>query len=106
MKAWHVSDRDADLQEIVFADKRHEAIYKSEVYRWCGYTDVRIKRAPYADGLENEPKKLKQAMLENGWWFECKNCREIVTIDDIDIEDNITVEGDVFCNCCAGLHIT
>jgi hypothetical protein len=98
MKAWHVQDKDGEMQEIVFADKRSEAIYKSEAMGWTEYINVRAKRAKYADDLEKEPVKLIQSQLENGWWFECHgNCRNHVTIDD-----NYTiVDGSPYCGECS-----
>lgn len=97
MKAWHVQDTDGEMQEVVFAEKRSEAIYKSEAYRWTDYINVRVKRAKYADGLENEPKdKILQVLLDNGWWFECGNCFTHVTDEDSFFIQN----GHVFCEKC------
>jgi hypothetical protein len=97
MKAWHVQDSDGEHQEVVFADKRNEAIYISEAYGWADYINVRAKRAKYADGLENESKdKILQVLLENGWWFECGNCYTQVTE-----EDKFSIQnGHVFCEKC------
>lgn len=83
MKAWQVQNKEGEMQQIVFADKRSEAIYKSEAIGWTEYINVRAKRAKYADDLENQPSKLIQAQLDNGWWHECHgNCRSRVTEDD------------------------
>ncbi|MDF2880172.1 MAG: hypothetical protein K0R54_729 [Clostridiaceae bacterium] len=82
MKAWHVQDNEGDMQEIVFADRRIDAIYKSEAMECTKYIDIRIKRAKYADNLENEPSKLIQAQLDNGWIFECSKCSNYISEDD------------------------
>jgi len=34
LKAWHVKDLEGEHQQIVFAEKRGEAITKSEAYWW------------------------------------------------------------------------
>jgi len=97
MKAWHVQDNEGEMQEIVFAEKRSEAIYMSEAYGWVDYINVRARRAKYADGLENKPSKLIETQLENGWWFECHgNCTNLVTEDD----NYIIVENNVYCEEC------
>ncbi|MEB5480884.1 hypothetical protein P8825_15065 [Shouchella clausii] len=99
MKAWHVQDTQGDYQQIVFAEKRSEAIQASDAISWVGYIDVRARRAPYADNLHESSKELKKQLLLNGWWFECGKCSSIVTIDDIENADqNVTENGNVFCD--------
>jgi hypothetical protein len=98
LKAWHVQDKDGEFQQIVFANKRHEAIDKSEARGWADYIDVRAKRAKYADGLESEPDKLIKSQLNNSWWLECHgNCRSHVTQDD-----QYTIKGGhIYCEVCS-----
>ena len=99
MKAWHVQDTDGEYLEIVFADKRSEAIYKSEAYGWAEYIDIRAKRAKYADDLEKEPVLLTQVLLENDWCLECHGgkCYKQVTIED----KYTIVDGYVYCEKCS-----
>lgn len=98
MKAWHVQDKYGEYHQIIFADKRSEAIAKSEAREWNDFIDVRAKRAKYADDLNTEPVKLIQAQLDNGWWFECHgNCRNHVTIDD----RYTIVDGFIYCEECS-----
>ncbi|WHF29115.1 hypothetical protein QJS65_20430 (plasmid) [Bacillus altitudinis] len=98
MKAWHVQDKYGEYQQIIFADKRSEAISKSEAKGWNEFIDIRAKRAKYADDLNTEPVKLIQAQLENGWWFECHgNCRNQVTTDD----KYSIVHGSIYCGECS-----
>ncbi|WP_345911033.1 hypothetical protein [Bacillus altitudinis] len=98
MKAWHVQDKYGEHQQIIFADKRSEAIAKSEAKGWCHFIDIRAKRAKYADDLNTKPVKLIQAQLENGWWFECcGSCSNHVTIDD----KHSIVDGFIYCGECS-----
>ena len=97
MKAWHVQDKDGEMQEIVFANKKSEAIYKSEANGWTEYINVRAVRAKYADDLEDLPSNLIQAQLDNGWWFECEKCFCVVTE-----EDNYLIKNkSVYCEKCS-----
>ncbi|MCC2250058.1 hypothetical protein JUJ52_08770 [Virgibacillus sp. AGTR] len=100
MKAWHTQDINGEMQEIVFAETRAKAIYQSEAYGWTDYINVRIKRARYADGLEGNPKQLKQSMLENGWWFECDSCLTHVDIENLINQPIVTNNGKVMCDTC------
>lgn len=99
MKAWHVQDINGEHQEIVFAEKRSEAFLKSEARIWVDYIDVKVKRAKYCDGLENEPNSIIQAQLDNGWWLEChgSKCTKQLTIED---ECKIT-NGRIYCEECS-----
>lgn len=99
MKAWHVQDTDGEHQEIVFAEKRSEAIYKSEASGWTEYINVRAKRAKYCDDLEKEPSAIIQAQLDNYWWLECHGgkCTKQVTIDD----KYSIIDGHVYCEECS-----
>ena len=107
MKAWRVQDKDGEMQEIVFADTRHKAIYKSEANGWTEYINVRAKRAKFADGLEDKPKKLTQVMLENGWYFECGKCLKQVDIDTLmDLNKNVSEKGEVVCDTCFNENVT
>lgn len=99
MKAWYVQDNEGEYQEIVFADKRSDAIQKSEAIGWTEYINVRAKRAKYADGLENEPEKLIQIQLENGWWLECRSGK---CTNQICEETNYTIaNNEVYCEECS-----
>lgn len=99
MKAWHVQDINGEYQEIVFGDKRSEAINKSEAIGWTEYINVRAKRAKYCDDLEKEPCAIVQAQIDNGWWIECHGgkCTKPVTIDD----KYTVVDGYVYCEDCS-----
>ncbi|WP_273854058.1 hypothetical protein [Guptibacillus spartinae] len=99
MKAWHVQDKDGEYQQIVFADKRSEAISKSEALGWDEYINVRARRASFADDLEKEPSKLVEAQLEDGWWFECygEQCFKEITFED----EHCIVDGRIYCGKCS-----
>lgn len=99
MKAWHVQDKFGENQEIVFAEKRSDAIQKSEAIGWVDYIDVRAKRAKYADGLYGDSVELKKAQLANGWWFECHGvtCHKQLTIDD----SRVFIENAIYCKECS-----
>lgn len=98
MKAWHIQDKNGGYQQLIFAEKRHEAICKSEAIGWVNYIDVRAKRAKYADDLEKEPVTLVESQLNNGWWFECHGkCSTTLTV-----EDTYTIaDGYIFCENCS-----
>lgn len=99
MKAWHVQDINGEYQEIVFSDKRSEAIAKSEARGWVDYIDVRAKRAKYCDDLEKEPCAIIQVQLENDWWLECHGgkCTKQVMIED----EYTIVDGRIYCEECS-----
>lgn len=99
MKAWHVQDNEGEYQQIIFAEKRSEAIQKSEAIGWTEYVNVRAKRAKYCDDLEKEPCAIIQAQLDNGWWLECHGdkCSKQVTIDD----KYTIIDGHIYCEECS-----
>lgn len=99
MKAWHVQDKDGEYQEIVYAEKRSEAIAKSEAIGWVDYIDVRAKRAKYCDDLEKSTYSIIQAQLENAWWLECHGgkCTKQITIDD----EYSIIDGKIYCEECS-----
>lgn len=98
MKAWHVMDKTGENEEIVFAEKRSDAIGKSEAYSSTGnWIDVRATRAKYADGLEKASEdKFLQVLISEGWWFECSDCsRRVIE------EDNPLIKaGRIYCEKC------
>jgi hypothetical protein len=49
MKAFFVINKHDDSGEVVFAETRGNAIYKSEVYIESDYTDIRATRLPKMD---------------------------------------------------------
>lgn len=100
MKAWSVSNRNGEYSQLLFAEKRSEAIMKSDAYQEEGsYIDVRATRAPYADDLENASRKeFMMCLLENDWWHECHICSARVTKNDTsNIASLVDENGRVFC---------
>lgn len=73
MKAWHISADGAEYEEVVLADTRGQAIYRSTIYLEGHYsfTEIRAKRYPKFDGdIPPTPKQLH----DDGWRFECAGC--------------------------------
>ncbi|WP_339236852.1 hypothetical protein [Oceanobacillus sp. FSL W7-1281] len=97
MKAWHVQDTQCEHQEIIFAEKRSKAMSQSEAYSLEGeWTNVRARRAEYADGLENNPDEVIKASIQNGWWYECFGCSNLVTEE----KKYLIRAGRVYCENC------
>lgn len=99
MKAWHVQDSQGEYQEIIFAEKRSEAIYKSEAMGWTEYINIRAKRAKYCDDLEKDTCAIIQAQIDNDWWIEChgNKCTNSVTMDD----KYTIIDGYIYCKDCS-----
>ena len=96
MKAWEITSVGNVYKNIVFADTHNEAkkLYKSQWFLDnVDYTDIRVKRAKYADDCENLSKKeLIVLCVNNGWWWDLgdyhidyDNLNEMMPVlDDID----------------------
>lgn len=90
MKCYHVQNKDAEHQQLVFAEKRSQAILKSEAYEWEGeYIGVQAIRKPEYDKYADQGYVPKQVLLNDGWWFECYGdkapsvrCCKPLTIED------------------------
>ena len=100
MKCYHTFDKDGEHQELVFAQKRSDAILKSEAYQWEGdYIGVRTTRKPEYDKYAEQGYVPKQVLLSDGWWFECYGrkaigrCCKPLTIED----SPIVVNEHVYC---------
>ena len=101
-KAYYVSDGD-EISEIVFAETRAKAIYKSETLAWVGdWTAMRAKRIKWADVYAEVGEVPLQAMLDHGWWLECEVCHaqtnEIVLVKD---DSSIKYGVEIRCAECA-----
>lgn len=94
MKAYHVYEKSEDPEDgmgIVFAHTATEARYLA----WRGavdrdvsilaeeYTDIRARRAPWADGYAEVGHIPLRAYLENGWVWMCRNCDRYVGLEDL-----------------------
>ncbi|MGR5964145.1 hypothetical protein ACT7DB_06935 [Bacillus cereus] len=95
MKAYHVQSSDGEHQEIVFAETTGKAKMKSEASGWCEYTEVRANRVKEFDQYSGLGYVPKEAMLKNGWWFECEKCSTTCTE-----EDAVVIDEKVFCEKC------
>ncbi len=77
MKCYLVQLWNGDNQQIVFAEKRSEAILKSDAYEWDGdYTAVRATRESSYDKYADQGVVPKDVLLADGWWFECTGRKE------------------------------
>ncbi|MEG0349563.1 hypothetical protein [Enterococcus sp.] len=81
MKAYIVNiENDADVgSEVIFAENTKEArklAHKTEIAMNAdNYIDVRTKRAPEFDGMENTTsKEMYKKMWQGGWWFHQSGC--------------------------------
>ncbi|QDH23480.1 hypothetical protein [Saccharibacillus brassicae] len=111
-KAYYVDTVYGDKGEIVFGEKRSDAIYHSEAYNEDGrsWTDIRAVRQPKYDQFAIEGSGVpKSVLLQGGWWFECSGinedgrrcCKRLTAEDDPVIEN----EG-VYCRGgCYGRHM-
>lgn len=100
MKCYLTQDINGEHQELVFAQKRPEAVLKSEAYQWEGdYINVRATREPEFDKYADQGYVPKQVLLNNGWWFECYGRKAIGRCcKPLTIEDNpLVVNEHVYC---------
>jgi hypothetical protein len=100
LKCYFVHDTDNENQELIFASKRSEAILNSEAYQYEGdYIKVRATRKKEFDKYAQQGFVPKQALLNDGWWFECygynndRRCCKQLTIDD----NPLIVDEHVYC---------
>lgn len=94
MKAYIVSDRDNESQEIIFADTHAQAKRKSELYGEEMWIDIRAKRAPQYDQYAEQGYVPGDVMLWDGWALECRCYRLQVA------ETAIVIDGEVYCEKC------
>lgn len=111
LKCYHVEDKNAEHQQLVFADKRSAAILQSEAYEWDGeYIAVRALRQPAYDKYAEQGYVPKAVLLADGWWFTCYGRTDsgYVCGKELRAEDNPLVIGDhVYCNAhCATEVVT
>lgn len=107
MKAWYVTDSQYEYGNIVFAEKRSQAILSSEAIEWNEYIDCRASRKPQFDKYAELGYVPKEELLKDGWWFECcgykekgtnhqRRCMTICREDDA-----IVIDEHVYCKDCA-----
>lgn len=104
-KAYRVCDKSEDSDYgmiIVFAENASQA-------RQIGWTqmddigaeeyiDIRARRAPWADVYADAGDIPLQAYLENGWWWPCGDCDELVGLETL---GGVTAQDDPLCDRCA-----
>lgn len=101
MKCYHVQNKNGEYQQLVFAEKRSDAIVNSEAYEWDGeYINVQATRKPEYDKYKEQGYVPKQALLNDGWWFECygrdpngKRCCKQLTDED----NPLVIDERVYC---------
>lgn len=75
-----------EASKLVFAVTPNEAKVKAfadEVFDNVEYTDLRVNRAKYADGHENDSERdLMILCIRNGWWYDIGDHH--LTSDNID----------------------
>lgn len=101
MKCYLTSTADGEHQELVFAEKRSDAIRKSEAIEWDVYINVRAIRKPDYDQYAEQRYVPKEVLIRDGWWFECygynergNNCCKVLTAED----KPLVWDDHVYCN--------
>lgn len=105
LRAFKVSDRCEEYQEVVFARTRGEAMRRPDFAAYCDFIDVRAVRAPQFDdcacvGGDKANGPTAREYLERDWWYPCCDCdRQVWGMD----EAARFTEGDrfVLCERCA-----
>ncbi len=101
MKAYWTQDSQGENQEIIFAETRSKAIMQSQAYEWGGdYTGVAARRKSIFDQYAKQGFVPKEALLKDGWWFECHgyNKNGIRCCKHLTVEDKpLVVDEHVYC---------
>lgn len=96
-KAWFIIHKEDDYGEIVFADTRGKAIYKSEAYGEGDFTNIRATRLPKMDGKPNTDENCYLAGLQ----VFCKgSCEEIAADWDNGGDPFFDEKGRAWCSSC------
>ena len=87
LKAYSVTECiNWEASKLVFANTANEAktlAFADEVFDSVDYTDLRVNRAKYADGHENDSERdLWILCIRNGWWYETEGHH--ITEENID----------------------
>lgn len=87
MKAYAVTECVSwERSKLVFAETANEAKTQAlcdENFDGIAYVDLRVNRAKYADGHENDSERdLMILNIRNGWWYEING--EYIDSDNID----------------------
>lgn len=97
VKAYFVINRQSDEGEVIFAETRGKAIYKSEAYREGDFTDIRAIRLPKMDGKLLTDENLYLAGLQ----IFCKGpCEEIAADWENGGDPFFNEKGQAFCSDC------
>ena len=98
MKAYaFMYDEDEGVEMIVYAENANKAKAEGACLTDMEYTDIRIRRVPWADkygSFDNIPPK---AFIDNGWWMFCCKCSGHV---DADTLGGYREDGQPFCKYC------
>lgn len=91
------------IMGIVFEESasraRHEAWTKwHEEMVVEEYTNLRSTREPWADAYAASGTVPLRAYLEYGWYWWCRDCRELICIENI---GGVTDQDDPVCESCA-----
>lgn len=78
-KAWFIQDKNGDSDnEIIHAETRGKAIYKSEMYHDMDFTEIRVTRLP---GMDGKPVTDKNIFLA-GLVVFCSSCEAFAMDED------------------------
>ncbi|MFS0815519.1 hypothetical protein ABC382_00925 [Lysinibacillus sp. 1P01SD] len=104
MNAWLLKTNNTKLKErkteIIFTNNLTEVLGNQQINSLAHF-EVDIRRAPYADNMENNPYELKEILLQNGYELQCPNCLSILSInnrDDFSIQsDGSVIHNEIKC---------
>lgn len=84
-KVWHDNHHEGH-QDTVFADNVSEAkklAQSSHVCDGADWIDIRVKREPEIDGMEDySDKELIYELIKIGWWYDFGHI--VITEDNLD----------------------
>lgn len=85
---------------IVYAENANKAKAKGAHFTDMEYTDIRIRRVPWADQYGDYDNIPPRAFIENGWWMYCCKCTGRVDSDSL---GGYTTDGEPYCKYCKGV---
>jgi len=98
MKAYaFMYDEDEGVEMIVYAENANKAKAEGARFTDMEYTDIRVRRVPWADKYGSYDNIPPKAFIDNGWWMFCCKCSNHVDADSL---GGYRKDGQPYCQYC------
>lgn len=99
MKAYEYDDDDG-MATIYYAETTGQAKYLVKYDYDIDFTDIRVRRAKWADEYGSMDEIPPIIFIKQGWGWDCLGCNKMLYEDDFEEKRAITEDGEIYCKEC------